>query len=167
METSQIRIESIDDKMLVGFRETMSLIQNSTADLWRRFMTRRNELKKTINADLLSLQIYTKDYFDNFDPTRNFEKWATAEVESFDSIPEGMDTLALNGGLYAVFPHKGPASDAKKTMQFTLGTWLPDSKYYLDDRPHFEVLGLKYCNNHPDSEEEFWIPIKLKPGNTP
>jgi len=27
---------------------------------------------------------------------------------------------------------------------------------------HFELLGEKYKNNHPDSEEEVWIPIKEK-----
>jgi AraC family transcriptional regulator len=40
---------------------------------------------------------------------------------------------------------------------------LPLSKEYeLDDRPHFEILGDKYKNNDPNSEEEIWIPIKLK-----
>jgi hypothetical protein len=28
--------------------------------------------------------------------------------------------------------------------------------------PHFEVLGDKYKNNDPSSEEEVWIPIKPK-----
>jgi len=32
----------------------------------------------------------------------------------------------------------------------------------LDDRPHFEVLGDKYKNADPDSEEEIWIPIRTK-----
>lgn len=27
----------------------------------------------------------------------------------------------------------------------------------VDDRPHFEVLGGKYQNNSPNSEEEIWI----------
>jgi AraC family transcriptional regulator len=39
-------------------------------------------------------------------------------------------------------------------------TWLPDSEYRLDVRPHFEVLGEKYKNDDPESEEEIWIPIK-------
>jgi len=40
--------------------------------------------------------------------------------------------------------------------------WLPASDYVLDNRPHFEVLGDKYKNNDPSSEEEVWIPIKPK-----
>jgi AraC family transcriptional regulator len=43
-----------------------------------------------------------------------------------------------------------------------LGTWLPGSDFVLDTRPHFEVLGDQYKNNDTTSEEEIWIPIKLK-----
>ncbi|MDP5096829.1 MAG: GyrI-like domain-containing protein [Flavobacterium sp.] len=39
---------------------------------------------------------------------------------------------------------------------------MPNSEYQLDNRPHFEILGAKYKNNAPDSEEEIWIPIKRK-----
>ena len=36
------------------------------------------------------------------------------------------------------------------------------SKYSIDNRPHFEIIGEKYKNNDPNSEEEIWIPIKPK-----
>jgi AraC family transcriptional regulator len=38
--------------------------------------------------------------------------------------------------------------------------WLPASGYELDDRPHFEILGERYKNNDPDSEEELWFPVR-------
>jgi AraC family transcriptional regulator len=38
--------------------------------------------------------------------------------------------------------------------------WLPASGYQLDNRPHFEILGDKYKNNDPESEEEIWIPVR-------
>jgi predicted transcriptional regulator YdeE len=91
-----------------------------------------------------------------------FEKWAAAEVSDFDSIPENMEPYVLQGGLYAVFMHKGAASTGFKTFQFIFGTWLPQSEYELDNREHFEILGEKYKNEDPDSEEEIWIPIKHK-----
>jgi AraC family transcriptional regulator len=43
---------------------------------------------------------------------------------------------------------------------YIFNTWLPKSGYQLDRRPHFEILGEKYKNNNPDSEEEIWIPIQ-------
>jgi AraC family transcriptional regulator len=33
---------------------------------------------------------------------------------------------------------------------------------FCDDRPHFEILGDKYKNDHPDSEEEIWILCREK-----
>jgi putative chromate ion transporter len=63
--------------------------------------------------------------------------------------------------LSAVFAFKGDLSLAQKTFEYIFKTWLPNSKYNLDNRPHFEILGEKYKNNDPASEEEIWIPIKL------
>jgi AraC family transcriptional regulator len=71
-----------------------------------------------------------------------------------------MEPLALPGGLYAVFLYHGAASQADQTFQYIFGTWIPNSGYSLDNRPHFEILGKKYKNEDPDSEEEIWIPIK-------
>jgi AraC family transcriptional regulator len=39
---------------------------------------------------------------------------------------------------------------------------LPGSDYSLDSRAHFEILGKKYKHDDPNSEEEVWIPIKIK-----
>jgi len=67
----------------------------------------------------------------------------------------------LKGGLYAVFDYKGSSNDIS-IFQYIFGTWLQNSDFLLDDRPHFEVLGDKYKNADPNSEEEIWIPIKKK-----
>lgn len=71
-----------------------------------------------------------------------------------------MESLSLPAGLYAVFPFRGTASEAPKLYQYIIGSWIPDSTYELDHRPHFALLGEKYTNNDPNSEEEFWIPIR-------
>ncbi len=76
-------------------------------------------------------------------------------------VPNEMETFLLEGGLYAVFEYKGSSNDPS-IFQYIFGTWLPGSNYLLDNRPHFEVLGDKYKNNDPNSEEEIWIPIKPK-----
>ena len=72
-----------------------------------------------------------------------------------------MEAFILTGGLYAVFDYKGLNTD-HSIYQYIFGTWLPNSDYVLDNRPHFEILGDKYKNNDPTSEEEIWIPIKPK-----
>ena len=107
------------------------------------------------------MQIYSPAHFQNFSPDTEFEKWAAVEVSNFDSVPADMETYTLSGGLYAVFIHKGSSTDTR-TFQYIFGTWLPTSDFVLDNRPHFELLGEKYKNNDPDSEEEIWIPVKRK-----
>ena len=124
-------------------------------------MPRQKEISNNLTSDLFSLQIYDSSYFDNFDPNRVFEKWALIEVSDFNNIPDKMGTFILTGGQYAVFKHKGLSND-NSIFQYIFSTWLPNSEYQLDNRPHFEILGKKYKNDDPNSEEEIWIPIKEK-----
>lgn len=158
----QPRIETLSEKKLIGKRMIMSLSNNKTPELWKSFMPRRREIQNSIGANLYSMQIYDPLYFSNFDSNADFEKWVTIEVTDFDKVPDEMETFTLIGGLYAVFIHKGDVSSASKTFQYIFATWLPNSDYILDNRPHFEILGEKYKNNDPTSEEEIWIPIQLK-----
>jgi AraC family transcriptional regulator len=156
------RIETLTEKKLIGKRLTMSLSDNKTRELWQSFMQRRKEIKNNIGTGLYSMQVFDPSYFKNFNPNTKFEKWATIEVTDFNTVPDVMETITLPSGLYAVFLHKGAASTGPKTFQYIFGTWLPGSDYVLDKRPHFEILGEKYKNEDPDSEEEIWIPVKLK-----
>ncbi|TDE27440.1 AraC family transcriptional regulator [Flavobacterium ranwuense] len=156
------RIETLPEKKFVGRRITLSLSNNKTAELWKSFMPRRKEIQNSIGTDLYSMQKYDASYFNTFNPNAEFEKWAAVAVTDFNEIPEAMEPITLTGGLYAVFIHKGDASTASKTFQYIFETWLPNSEYILDDRMHFELLGEKYKNNDPSSEEEIWIPIQLK-----
>lgn len=107
------------------------------------------------------MQVYDPSLdFRNFSPDTVFEKWAATEVTEFTDIPEGMKSYTLKGGLYAVFIHKGTPGAFLKTFRFIFGYWIPQSGYEVDNREHFELLGEKYKNNDPDSEEEVWVPIR-------
>lgn len=157
------RIKTIPEKKLVGKCLEMTLADNKTSELWQSFMPYRNTISHRTSSDLISMQVYDKQSgFNGFDPQAKFTKWAVAEVSSFNNLPEGMEQYILSGGMYAVFIHKGTPADFPKTFQFIFGSWLPQSPYELDNREHFEVLGDKYKNNDPDSEEEVWVPVKSK-----
>jgi len=155
------RIEVIKEKMLIGNRLTMSLANNRTGELWRSFMPRRREISKPISNNLISMQVYKPTYFTEFNPATEFEKWAAIEVSDYNNVPEDLETFTLTGGLYAVFDYRGLSTDSS-IFQYIFGTWLPNSDYLLDNRPHFEILGDKYKNDDPTSEEEIWIPVRQK-----
>ncbi len=155
------RIETLKQKKLLGKRIRMSFANNKTYELWHSFMPLKKEITNNIGTDLYSIKVYDPSYFANFNPTAEFDKWAAIEVTDFNYIPEGMESLVLEEGLYAVFNYKGSSADGS-IFQYIYGTWIPNSEYILDNRPHFEILGDKYKNNDPNSEEEIWIPIKAK-----
>jgi AraC family transcriptional regulator len=157
----QPKIVELQTKKLVGIRLSMSLANNKTAELWRAFMLQRNQVANKVNNDLVSMQIYDPTYHTNFNPANEFEKWATVEVTNFDNVPQQMETFVLPKGLYAVFDYKGLNTDPAIFM-YIFQTWLPGSDYVLDQRPHFEILGDKYKNNDPESEEQIWIPVAPK-----
>lgn len=158
-----LRIENLSSKKLIGKRITMSMADNRTAELWRSFMPLRKTIPNTIGTDLISMQVYPSAYSSsNFDMRATFDKWAAVEVSDFDAVPDGMEAFTIPAGLYAVFIYKGNPIHAAPFFQYIFGTWLPGSEYELDKRPHFEVLGEKYKNNDDSSEEEVWIPVRLK-----
>ena len=155
-------IEQLDEKKLVGMRASMSFTDNRTSDLWRKFMPGRNEILNVAGSGLYSVELYPPGYYDQFNPAAVFWKWACMEVKEFLPLPPGMESLILPAGLYAVFIHKGPATDGPKTYGYIFREWLPSSGFLLDDRPHFAVMGEKYRKDDPASEEEIWIPIRPK-----
>lgn len=155
----QQRFESLPETKLIGLRITMSFANNKTGELWRTFMPRRNEVD-SVGDEFYSVEIYDDDFFINFNPSREFEKWAAVKVEDNQAIPDGMSSLVIPEGLYSVFNYKGKSSDAANAYEYIFRKWVPESEYEVDNRPHFALMGEKYKNDHPDSEEELWIPIR-------
>jgi AraC family transcriptional regulator len=157
----QPRIEILKHKKLVGKHVNMSLQQNKTAELWRNFMPNRQTIRNSVDSVFYSVDVHDPDYFNNFNPGAVFTKWAAIEVSDFDSVPNDMETLELEG-LYAIFIHKGPASEGPKTYHYIFQEWLPASDFVLDERPHFARMDEKYKHENLSSEEELWIPVKPK-----
>lgn len=154
------RIEHLSPKTLVGMRRTMTFATMNPAILWSAFMPRKQEIPLMVGTDLYSLEVYPHNFFASMSIDAEFDKWAAVEVSENQYVPNGMETLSVPEGMYAVFVHYGPASEAKATYDAIFRTWLPASGYLLDDRPHFAVMGAKYRHNDPQSEEEIWIPVR-------
>lgn len=157
----QPTIVEVQEKKFVGNHMKMSLTNNRTGQLWGQFMPRKKEIVNTLTSDLVSLQVYRPGHFDDFNPNREFEKWALVEVGDVTNVPKGMEVFTCPKGTYAVFLHKGSDRD-ESIFKYIFSSWLPSSAYALDERPHFEILGAKYKKGDPGSEEEIWIPVKLK-----
>jgi AraC family transcriptional regulator len=158
----QPRIVTLKEKKLIGKRLRMSLANNKTFDLWRSFMPQRGSVQNKASGELISMRVYDGPL--SMELHQEFDKWAAIEVSEFSHVPNGMESFILNEGLYAVFDYKGLNND-NRIFIYIFTEWLPDSGYMLDERPHFEILGEKYRNNDPESEEEIWIPVRPKLSN--
>lgn len=161
------RIEALDEKRLIGLRATMSFAEDGTGALWRAFMPRRRELKGVVGDELYSVEVFPRGFLAAFDPQAEFEKWAAVEVSQEEEVPRGLSSLTLPAGLYAVFLHRGPASDGRATYRHIHETWLPASSYVLADRPHFAVMDERYRGEDPESVEEIWVPVEAGASSRP
>lgn len=161
--TLKPQIQTLSEIKLIGKNVRMSFATNKTQELWRSFMPRRGEITRSIGAELYSVEVYDDTAFSrSFNPATEFEKWAAVQVSDFNTVPDGMNSLTIPGGQYAVFRYKGKPSEAQATYQYIYGKWIPNSEFELDDRPHFALMGEKYKGEHPESEEELWIPVKKR-----
>jgi len=155
-----VKIIEGKERKLIGMHMEMSLIDNKTRNLFQKFMPRKKEITQAVSSEVFALQYY--DLL-NFTPQTIFEKWACVEVTDFNNIPDEMESFTLEAGTYAVFTHIGTVTDFVKSFRYLLTEYLPTTSYYVDSRPHFEILGSAYLGpSNPKSEEEVWIPITLK-----
>ncbi|WP_136666685.1 GyrI-like domain-containing protein [Flavobacterium sp. H122] len=158
----EFKIIEINPKKLIGKSLSMSFLNNTTGELWGSFAPHIKEIKNRVGDDKISLQFYSDDFMTN--PAISFIKWATVEVSDFENIPNDLDTLEIEGGLYAVFHYKGNVPGAPAFFGKIYSECIPDSEYQLDNsRPHFEMLPSgKYDPMDKNSEEEIFIPVRLK-----
>ncbi len=156
------KIIEAEPKTLIGSRIETSLSENRTKELWQAFGPKIKLIKNRVNvSESWSVEIYEKAFDPRqFTPATTFEKWAAVEVSDFEDVPAGLEKLAIPRGKYAVFTFKGLHSEAVQFLGHIFGTWLPNSGYKLDDRPHFGIMGEKYHGPFdPESVEDFYIPI--------
>ncbi|MGJ4731990.1 GyrI-like domain-containing protein [Leptospira levettii] len=154
------KIVTIEKKYLVGKKLEMSLTNQLTSILWKSFQPIIPTIQHRNSNELISLSMYPAGYFQSFDPNAMFQKWALVEVSKFFDFPPETEGFTLDGGLYAEFLYKGLPSEAGPFFHSIFMDWLPNSNFQLDNRPHFEVMGEKYKNNDPESEELVYIPIQ-------
>ncbi len=155
------KITSSPKRKLIGMFVEMSLSEDKTFELWSKLMPRIKEITNRKNENFYSVQMYDTDFPNSFTPKTVFQKWACFEVTNFDEVPNGMETLTIPESEYAVFYHKGIAAAFPKLAEYIFKTWVPNSEFEVDNRPHFTLMGKKYFGHeNPNSEEDFWVPIK-------
>lgn len=151
-----IQIVQVSEMFVVGISVNMQRHEtHKIKTLWQQFSPRKGEITNLVNGKSIALQNFILD--EKGEPNNNFNMWACVEVSNLSDVPSDMEGFTIPKGEYIKVLHKG--MDAGKTYQRIMTEWLPNSGYAIDDRPHFQVMGDKYKNGSPDSEEDFYIPV--------
>lgn len=157
------KINTIAEIRLVASVCDMSFAEDKTGQLWRSFSPAIKNIPNKKNHFKYSVQIFpSTNFFKDFDPTSTFKKYAAVEADISESLPENLEVLTIPSGLYAIFTYIGKPSEAEKTYHYIYYQWLKESGFELDERPHFAIMGDKYIGEHPDSEEELFIPVRYQ-----
>lgn len=149
--------------LLIGQSIETSLSSDETKSLWQSFKSNIDTIKHRKDDDFYSITNYNLDLnVMQLQPNAKFEKWAAVEVLDTNYIPKNMSTMLIERGLYAKFVHRGSHLIFHQTMQYVFGTWMPNSQYKVDNRPHFEIIKPDYKLNDAAAVEDIYVPIKLK-----
>lgn len=91
------------------------------------------------------------------DPEGRFNYSACAAVDSFENVPENMDTKLIEGGKYLMYTYTGPIKDLGEFYDNILSKWLPASGQEIDLRPQLELYDERFMRN---GEFDIYIPVK-------
>ena len=154
-------IVTLEAKKLIGMSIRTTPEDMMTVGLWRAFMPRRKEIPNTIDNVVYAVQVFDELPNYHMKEAIKFTKWAAVEVSDSLNKPEGMHSLDIPAGQYAIFIHEGRSEYFHQTMQYIFESWLPQSGYRLVNRPHLARMDERYLGpNNPNSMEEIYVPIE-------
>ena len=129
---------------------------NKNPALWDEFLCQKHRIKGVQRQEAYGI-CYAPKEKETF--SDQFHYTAALCVIDDASVPEGMEKIRIPAQKYAVFTHKGPATDMAKTNVFIWKTWLPQSGLEPADAPDFELYGARWNGNKAEGEVEIYVPI--------
>ncbi|MEW9122460.1 MAG: GyrI-like domain-containing protein [Thermotaleaceae bacterium] len=120
--------------------------------LWEAFNARFRDIKH-LGKSMLFYGICDGE----IDSQSRFHYSACAEVDSFEDVPENMETKVVEEGKYMVYTYTGAMKDLGEFYENIFSKWLPASGCEIDCRPHLELYDHRYMNS---GEFDIYIPVK-------
>lgn len=156
------KIVTTPAKIIAGLKEETTLSATNSFALWQQFGPYRSSLKDRVTSGSYHIQVYSQDVSSQpLLPSTIYTRWVGVEVTASFNIPNDLEKLIIPEGTWAVFEYVGTARDFGSFASYIYSQWLPNSKFQLADRPHFEYLPESYLGpTHPEAREEVWVPIQ-------
>ena len=148
----EAKIKIVDEFKAVGISYFGNNENGEIIKLWAAFNSRYMEIK---NKSQYGITYGICD--DMPDSECRFHYVAAAEVDNLESIPEGMKTIVVPKGKYAVYTFKDTLDKLGKFYEDLFTKVMPEAGYELDMRPQFELYDERYMKN---GEFDLYMPIK-------
>lgn len=143
-----VKIIELKDQLAVGMVYKGNNEKGEIPALWNVFNARYGELHPISNA------CYGLCYMDPIDG--GFAYMAGVAVKDIQAVPEGMETLVIPGGKYAVFTFTDHISKIKDYWDQIYREFLPQNKLQPLDAMSFELYDERF---HQNGECDIYIPI--------
>ena len=147
----------LEKSTFMGFSTETSLLENQTALVFKQLMIWRKDSDEHRAQPVYDIKVYPEAYFSSFNPSRSFTKWAAVQQQNTKQI-DGLQSYDVDNGLYLCFTCEGSVS--AQFFQELYTSWLPQSEYELDDRPHFDKIWPDSAQRGAVLKEEIYIPVK-------
>jgi AraC family transcriptional regulator len=158
-------LQFVEEKKVIGigarFISALSPDRNNSTvipHLWAEYNPRGQEISARLSFADMGVVVCIDDAKEKSHPDECYYM-ACAEVTSTEEIPQGMTTMTIPAGNYAVFTHRGTIAKIDFTMNFIYGSWLPKSNRKLREAPEMEVYDHRFRPNSDESEFDIYIPI--------
>ena len=102
-------IKILDGKKLIGLKVEMSLLADTTRELFTTFMPQLSRLGLKSAADVYDLRLFPKNFYNSFDAAAMFTKAALIEFDEDITYPPSFQIMVVPRGMYAVFTYAGPS----------------------------------------------------------
>jgi AraC family transcriptional regulator len=146
------KILNIEGFKAVGITYIGNNENGEIPSLWDVFNNRFGEIKG-VSAPMLCYGICESDG----DSECSMVYTASAQVDSFENVPEGMETKVVPSGKYLVYTYTGALKDLGHFYGKIFSEWLPSSGLEIDFRPQLELYDDRFMSS---GEFDIYIPIK-------
>jgi len=123
------------------------------------YFERQDEIPNRVSADEYGIYLPVKGLdIQNYRLDTMMTHLVCSQVTGFESVPEGMTALTIEGGRYAVFRHHG--QNLYETNAYILNTWNGRNGYIFDEREDFIHYLKRPGDGISELRADIYIPVK-------
>ncbi|MCJ8338675.1 MAG: AraC family transcriptional regulator [Pseudomonadales bacterium] len=157
----QIKIETQPATCLYGIKALFNGIFSDAENFEQIVPTLWQELKETTSLEQSSNHFGVIDLTAVNDLHTDIPYWACIKTDDIE-LQKRLQRVEIPEQQYAVLPHRGPAREMVKTLQWFILEWLPNSNYQGMNGFDLEHYSDNFISDNSSAYMEYWVPVTPK-----